>query len=184
MKTSILAFPFLLFTRSACQSQTQATTWIANNDFYVVMNVASRTVLDLSNGDPSGGTHVTGWDPAFNGATANQVWQFESEGLAWRLRNRESGTYMDLQRGNGNGDQIVGQQREDSDTQLWYPKLLAQSGKIPIWSYVVQPLSAKSDQLKKPDRIRNKVTQTNIDNNDGSNKNGYALELLIVFCDC
>ncbi|KAF9873779.1 hypothetical protein CkaCkLH20_08889 [Colletotrichum karsti] len=132
---------------------------IADGQIYAVMNIASKTVLDLDDGKGGNNVNVSGWDPAFPTAAQNRLWKFERHGDFWKLFNYKSGTALTMQNGaSGNGTPVVGSESFDSDRQLWRFALNSVSKKPPFF------------------RITNKESGTVVDLNDGGSGNGTKIQ--------
>jgi len=74
---------------------------VTSNSTYVVTNVKSGTVMDLSAGDNS---TITGWSP--NGGV-NQKWTLNWTGSAWTFRSNYTGTYLSIAGSPADGTRLV-----------------------------------------------------------------------------
>lgn len=93
---------------------------VSDNRSYVIMNYASRTVLDLRFGNNVNGTQVQGYD--FLNGNRNAVWKLEKyDNKYFFVRNAKSGTYLDLASGSkDNGAKVQGWAwAEGNNHQLW-----------------------------------------------------------------
>jgi len=77
------------------------TANVNSGSTYVIMNVKSTTVIDLSAGDNK---TVTGWSS--NGGD-NQKWKMNWTGNSWTFQNVATGTYLGIQGNTTNGLPIV-----------------------------------------------------------------------------
>lgn len=110
---------------------------IENNAYYVIMNVTSRTVIDLD-GFTDDGTRIRGRDFDFYSnfsASDSQIWQFQQDGNAWRIVNLASGTCMDLDNGDSSGGtKIQGWSQSDTDNQRWYISSMGDKMQVVRWT--------------------------------------------------
>jgi Ricin-type beta-trefoil lectin domain-like len=96
---------------------------------YIIMNVKTKTVIDLAHGRSENGTAVTGYELLIKDHSPNQPNQIWKAKLAhsdgpnqWYLFiNQKSGTALDLDRGRGtNGNKIQGWRATAANTnQQW-----------------------------------------------------------------
>ena len=95
---------------------------------YMIMNAASRTVIDLDGGNKNNGTKVQGWEVLpheGNDTTKHQIWQIkcvESDGNKkwWTIMNEGTGTYIDLAGGDlKNKAKIHAWEKANNDNQKW-----------------------------------------------------------------
>ena len=105
---------------------------------YMILNVASYTVVDLDNGGRGNGTKIQGWDPVWRSDKIKaQIWKFSSEDSGYyKLFNEASGTCMDLDNGSPkNGTSIQGWGSSKVDAQLWkFDKVANRGGKLTAWT--------------------------------------------------
>src|ERR1700712_3427628 len=99
---------------------------LTDNGQYVIMNIGTRTVIDLAAGDPSNGAICQGFEPEFINGNINQVWQLniafkDSSTTLYRMVNIRTGTCIELQSSSSeNGVQLeAGAVADGKDTQLW-----------------------------------------------------------------
>jgi len=77
------------------------TSNVTSNSTYVISNVKSGTVIDLSLGD---NRTITGWTP--NGG-ANQKWTLYWTGNSWTFKSNYTGTYLAINGSPGDGTSLV-----------------------------------------------------------------------------
>ena len=110
---------------------------IHNNAMYVIINVGSRTALDLDDGDGGNGTKIQGWEPAWDsGKIQNQIWIFNDQGNGYyKLFNKAGGSCMDLDDGNRkNGTKIQGWGSINTNNQLWkFEQMQDRNGMPAAW---------------------------------------------------
>jgi len=81
---------------------------------YILINKASRTLLDLAGGKPSNGTKCQGWRQLYNESFASSRWVIRHDGAdhSYTLTNIKSGSLLDLEAGKGeNGAKVTGWNR-------------------------------------------------------------------------
>ena len=111
-----------------------------DNGQYVIMNIASGTVIDLNGGEAFNGNICQGWQPDFINGNPNQVWQlklaFKDSSTTWyRMVNPRTGLCIELHASDtSNGVQVeVFAVADGKDTQLWRFEMDSSSGLAPQW---------------------------------------------------
>jgi len=96
---------------------------------YILVNKASRTLLDLAGGKPSNGTKCQGWRQLYNESFARSRWIIRHDGAdgTYTLTNIRSGTLLDLEAGRReNNSKVTGwlrppqSQVENRANQEWH----------------------------------------------------------------
>lgn len=95
-----------------------------DGDYYIIINVASNSCLDLNNGDKGNGTGVQGWGQDFGSSPVKaQIWKTTRESSSseyYQLINKASGTVLDLDNGDkGNGTKVQGWGSANVENQFW-----------------------------------------------------------------
>lgn len=104
---------------------------VSNGGLYTIMNISSRTVMDMVGGSRTNNMPVLGQDPRFWKKDQSQIWRFEMHDKYWKVINLKSGTALTLRNGNtDNGTLIVGSDITESDRQLWDLKRLGDSNEV------------------------------------------------------
>ena len=101
-----------------------------NGVYYMLMNVATKTVLDLQGGQKADLTPCIGYHAKFDnteGVAGNQAWRVEflggpdGSGRQWcHLTNWATNTRLDMnQQNTANGTQVQGYTANATPAQLW-----------------------------------------------------------------
>jgi len=134
---------------------------------YVLSNVASSTVMDLSNGNSANGTHVQGWQMlSFDSVYAfDQYWFIQpvpGSHDTYTLYNLKAGTVLELSNGNSaNGTQA----------QCWARVADPSDPAIHNQEWHIVPLPGGSAY-----RLVNVRAKTSLDLSNGGTANGTKLQ--------